>query len=303
MQIRKEYKTAAFVLLAIALFIWGFNFLKGKDILKKYNIYYAVFDNVDGIDNSTPVKLKGLPVGSIQSMDFRTTDRKIVVAMNIDRDYFIPKDSRVKISGSGILGGKNLEIELGYSPEPAPSGDTLQSVTSGGLTEMMGSAQEQLENLINNTNRFLMNLNSVIDTTNRRNLAASLENINRLSAELNSLTVETRQLLAQNKHLLHRTLRNLDQSSAELNKFSSQLAQSHVDQLVQNLTESSVRLNKILKNLEQGKGSMGKLMTDEQLYRELNRTLQSLDALLRDLKAHPKRYVHFSVFGKKEKKN
>jgi len=291
------------VLLAIALFIWGFNFLKGKDILKKYNIYYAVFDNVDGIDNSTPVKLKGLPVGSIQSMDFRTTDRKIVVAMNIDRDYFIPKDSRVKISGSGILGGKNLEIELGYSPEPAPSGDTLQSVTSGGLTEMMGSAQEQLENLINNTNRFLMNLNSVIDTTNRRNLAASLENINRLSAELNSLTVETRQLLAQNKHLLHRTLRNLDQSSAELNKFSSQLAQSHVDQLVQNLTESSVRLNKILKNLEQGKGSMGKLMTDEQLYRELNRTLQSLDALLRDLKAHPKRYVHFSVFGKKEKKN
>jgi phospholipid/cholesterol/gamma-HCH transport system substrate-binding protein len=209
----------------------------------------------------------------------------------------------VKISGSGILGGKNLEIELGYSPEPAPSGDTLQSVTSGGLTEMMGSAQEQLENLINNTNRFLMNLNSVIDTTNRRNLAASLENINRLSAELNSLTVETRQLLAQNKHLLHRTLRNLDQSSAELNKFSSQLAQSHVDQLVQNLTESSVRLNKILKNLEQGKGSMGKLMTDEQLYRELNRTLQSLDALLRDLKAHPKRYVHFSVFGKKEKKN
>ncbi len=303
MQIRKEYKTAAFVLLAIALFIWGFNFLKGKDILKKYNIYYAIFDNVDGIDNSTPVKLKGLPVGSIQSMDFRTTDRKIVVAMNIDRDYFIPKDSRVKISGSGILGGKNLEIELGYSPEPAPSGDTLQSVTSGGLTEMMGSAQEQLENLINNTNRFLMNLNSVIDTTNRRNLAASLENINRLSAELNSLTVETRQLLAQNKHLLHRTLRNLDQSSAELNKFSSQLAQSHVDQLVQNLTESSVRLNKILKNLEQGKGSMGKLMTDEQLYRELNRTLQSLDALLRDLKAHPKRYVHFSVFGKKEKKN
>jgi len=302
MQIKKEYKAAAFVLLAIALFIWGYNYLKGKDILQKYNVYYTVFDNVDGIDNSTPVKLRGLPVGSIQSMTFRPDDRKIVLTLNIDRDYFIPKDSRVKISGSGILGSKNLEIELGYSPEPAPSGDTLQSVTAGGFSEMMGSAQEQLESLISNTNRFLINLNEVIDTTNRRNLAASLENLNNLSAELTHLTNETRTLLNQNRAALNRTVQNLDRATAKLDTFSGQLARSQVDQLIQNLTESSVHLNKILENLRRGKGTTGKLMTDDQLYNELNQSLRSLDALLQDLKAHPERYVQFSVFGKKDKK-
>ncbi|NPA46261.1 MAG: MCE family protein [Chlorobi bacterium] len=302
MHIRKEYKAAAFVLTAIVLFVWGYNFLKGKDLLKNYNIYYAVFDNVDGIDNSTQVKMRGLPVGSIQSMQFRQGDRKIVLALNIDREYFIPKDSRVKITGSGILGSKNLEIELGYSPEPAPSGDTLQSVQSGGLSEMMGSAQEQLESLISNTNQLIRNLNSVLSDSNKVNLAATLENTNRLTAELHQLTLQTEHLIRQNQQSLHNTMQHVEKASQDLETVSGKLAKQDIDQLMQNLTESTDRLNKILKDLQQGKGTAGKMLKDEQMYRELNRTLADLDALLRDLKENPKRYVHFSVFGKKDKK-
>ncbi len=301
MALKREYKAAGFAILAIVLFIWGFNFLKGKDLLKSYREFYAVFDNVDGIDNSTPVKMRGLVIGSIKDMHFRESDRKIILTLNIDKEYNVPKDSRIKISGNGILGSRNLELEPGISPETARSGDTLQSATSGGFSEMLGSAQEQLEALIVNTNNLILNLNRVFDTVNRANLKQSLNNLRIMSNDLTRLTRQTNALLAANRSRIDQTVANLQQSSGDIKQITERLNKTDFELLVKNLSESSAKLNAILENLQQGKGTAGKLMKDEALYRQLNQTLQNLDALLRDLKAHPKRYVHFSVFGRKDK--
>ncbi len=303
MKIKREYKAALFGLVTIVLFIWGYNFLKGKDLLKKYNTFYAVFDNVNGISNSTPVKLRGLVIGAIDNMKFRDSDRKIVLTVNIDKEYFIPKDSKIKISGLGLLGEKNLEMELGFSPEPARDGDTLQSVSAGGFSDIIGSAQTQVEELILKTNTLLQNLNETFTAENRQNLSATLENLNRATFQIQKLAGETRLMLAENRSGIKNTMENMEKTSRNMEKISAQLSETDYRKMLQNLTKSTEDLRLILENLQQGKGSMGKLLKDEQLYDNLNQTLQSLQTLLNDLKAHPKRYVHFSLFGKKEKKD
>jgi len=302
MKLKTEIKAAIFGILSIILFIWGYNFLKGKDLLKNYRTYYSVFDNVDGIDNSTPVKMKGLTIGSISNMTFRPEDRKIVLAVNIDKDYFIPKDSKVKITGSGLLGSKNLEIELGFSPEPARDGDTLQSITSAGLTELIGSSQQQFEELVYNTNQLMIKLNQTFSETNRQNLSESIHNLNVLTKDLQKTTAQLNAMIAENRGTLKNTLKELEQSGKDLNVITAQLSKADYEKIMQNLTESTEKLNALLLDLQQGKGNLGKLAKDETLYRNLNKTLESLNALLEDLKNNPKRYVHFSVFGKKEKK-
>ncbi|NPA42557.1 MAG: MCE family protein [Chlorobi bacterium] len=302
MKIRTEIKAAVFGILALVLFVWGFNFLKGKDILKNYHTFYSVFDNVEGIDNSTPVKLKGLTIGGIKEMTFRPEDRKIVMALHIDRNYFIPKDSKVKITGSGLLGSKNLEIELGFSPEPARDGDTLQSATAAGLTEIIGNSQQQFEELVYNTNQLMIKLNQTFDDANRRHLAASLKNIHALTADLQKSVQQLNAMLAENRVPLRNSVRQLEQTGKNLREITDKLSRADYEELMRNLTESSRHLQALLLDLQQGKGSLGKLAKDEALYRNLNRTLESLNALLEDLKARPERYVQFSVFGKKEKK-
>ncbi len=300
-QLKKEYKAALFGITTIILFIWGYNFLKGKDILKHYNTYYAVFDNVEGISNSTPVKMRGLVIGSIQEMHFRDTDRKIVLKVNIDKEYFIPQDSKIKISGLGLLGEKNLEMELGFSPEPAKDGDTLQSVASGGFTDILGNTQTQVEELIVKTNALMTKLNETFSAANQKNLGVLLDNLARTTDELNKLSSETRMMLAENRRGIKNTLSHMEKTSENIHSVSEQLTQADYRKILNNLTESTENLKNILENLNQGKGSMGKLMKDEKLYENLNATLESLDALLKDLQAHPKRYVHFSMFGKKDK--
>jgi phospholipid/cholesterol/gamma-HCH transport system substrate-binding protein len=302
MKIKKEYQAAFFGIVTIILFIWGYNFLKGKDLLKNYNTYYGVFDNVDGIDGSTPVKMKGLVIGSIKELNFRPGDRKIVLTVNIDRSYFIPKDSKIKITGSGILGGKNLEVEMGFSPEPARSGDTLQSVTAAGFNELIGDSKQQFEELVYNTNQLIIKLNSTFDDANRLHLSRSLAHIDELTAELSRTAGQLNAMLFENRANLKQTVENLNRTSENVQNLSLQLSRTDYGKLVENLTKSTETLNKILLDLQQGKGSLGKLAKDETLYRNLNETLQSLDILLKDLKERPKRYVHFSVFGKKEKK-
>ena len=302
MKIKTEYRAAAFGILSLLLFVWGYNFLKGKDILKNYQTFYSVFDNVDGIDNSTPVKMKGLTIGSIGKMDFRPDDRKIVLTVNIDKDYFIPKDSKIKITGSGLLGSKNLEIELGYSPEPARDGDTLQSVTSAGITELIGSSQQQFEELVYNTNQLMIKLNQTFNETNRQNLSESIRNINLLIQDLQKTNRQLNAMITENRGTLKNTLKAFEQSGKDLNTITAKLSKADYEKILKNLTESTEKLNALLLDLQQGKGNLGKLTKDEKLYNNLNETLESLNALLEDLKNNPKRYVHFSLFGKKEKK-
>ncbi len=301
-KISRELKSAVFAIVTVVLFLWGYNFLKGKDLLKKYHVYYAVFNDVNGIDNSTPVKLRGLSVGSIQSMKFREKDRKIVLTLNIDSEYFIPKDSKVKIEGSGILGGRDLVLDLGFSPEAAKDGDTLQSVKAGGFSELIGNAQQQLEELVFNTNQLIKNLNTMFNDENKANLSATLANVKQLTVELQQLTRESKALVAENRSSIRQTMQSLEATGKNAEKITAQLKDADYKKLLENLTKSTENLNKILQDLQAGKGSLGKLAKDEAFYDNLNKTTESLNALLEDLKQNPKRYVHFSLFGKKDKK-
>ncbi len=301
-KISRELKSAVFAILALILFLWGYNFLKGKDLLKKYHTYYAVFDDVNGIDNSTPVKLQGLPVGSIQRMKFREKDHKIVLTLNIDSEYFIPKDSKIKIEGSGVLGGRDMVLSLGFSPEAAKDGDTLQSVKAGGFSELIGNAQQQLEELVFNTNKLIKNLNEIFNEANKANLSATLLNVKQLTMELRSLTRESKILISENRSSIRRTMQSLEATGKNAEEITTQLKEADYRKLLENLTKSTENLNKILQDLQAGKGSLGKLTKDEALYENLNKTTQSLNALLEDLKRNPRRYVHFSLFGKKDKK-
>jgi len=195
-----------------------------------------------------------------------------------------------------------LEIELGYSPEPARDGDTLQSVTSAGITELIGSSQQQFEELVYNTNQLMIKLNQTFNETNRQNLSESIRNINLLVQDLQKTNRQLNAMIAENRGTLKNTLKAFEQSGKDLNTITAKLSKADYEKILKNLTESTEKLNALLLDLQQGKGNLGKLTKDEKLYNNLNETLESLNALLEDLKNNPKRYVHFSLFGKKEKK-
>lgn len=306
MKITREIKTAILVIASILLFIWGYSFLRGSDLLTNYRTFYVQYDNVEGLAASAPVTINGLIVGKVVSISLQPNTAKVIVELQIKNDFPISKSSLVNIYEPGLIGGKQVQIIPNLEDKSvAESGTTLQGRIVPGLTALVGEKltplQEKIEKVMVSADSLISNLNDVLDAKTKQNLRGSVENLNATLAEFRGVSKNVNEILTDNKQKINGTMTNLNKASQNFAVLSDSLAQIEIGKTVKNVEQSLARVNKIMADLDSGKGTMGKLLKDETLYNNFSKTSKELELLLQDLRLNPTRYINVSLFGKKNK--
>ena len=305
MKLTREIKTAILVISSILLFIWGYSFLKGRNLFDSSKKIYAIFDSVEGLEPSSLVKLKGVNVGRVNSYNFLDT-KKVQVEIAITSNYPISKSSIAELSGSSPLGGKEITIIPNDEDNSIiESGGFLESRSKLGLTDALAEQIEPLKDkvtkLLDNANVLFANFNDVLDEKAKSDLKHSLAGLNRTVTEFSGVAKNMNSLLAENKSKLNTSFTNLDKTTANFAIISDSLAKANLGRTVKNLEKTLASVDKIMSGIESGKGTMGKLMKDDAMYTNFTKASKELELLLQDLRLYPTRYVNVSLFGKKNK--
>lgn len=305
MKVSREIKTAVLVIISIILFIWGYSFLKGKNLFDNSNKLFVVYENVAGLAPSAPVTLNGLTIGKVNSISINP-DGKLLVELHITTDFPIAKTSIAEIYDSGLVGGRQIAIKPNLLDKNyTVSGDYLQASSKLGLTDALAQQleplQAKIQQLLENADVLFSNVNDILDTQTRQNLKNSIASLNTTLSEFSVASKSINELLADNKSKLNSTLKNVDKVSGNFATISDSLAKANLGQTVRNLEKTLAKVDKIMAELEQGNGTMGKLIKDETMYTNFAKTSKELELLLQDLRLNPTRYVNVSLFGKKDK--
>lgn len=306
MKVSREIKTAVLVIASILLFIWGYSFLKGRDLLTSYQTYYVRYDNVEGLAVSAPVTINGLVVGKVNGIELLKNTGKLVVELQIKNDFPISKSSVVNIYEPGLIGGKQIQIVPNLlDKNMAENGDTLQGGVVPGLTALVADKltplQEKVEKMVASIDAVMMNVNSVLDEKTKANLRGSIANLNETLAEFKGVAANANDMFADNKSKISSTLANADKASANFAKISDSIAKADLGKTIRKLDATLASVDKIMADLNAGKGTAGKMLKDDALYSNLSKTSKELELLLQDLRLNPTRYVNVSLFGKKNK--
>ena len=306
MKITREIKTAILVIASILLFIWGYSFLRGSDLLSDYRTFYVEFDNVEGLSPSAPVTISGLAVGKVTAITLHHETAKLTVEIQIKSDFPISKSSIVNLYEPGFIGGKQLQIIPNLEDKSeAETGDTLKSGIVPGMLSAFGDklapVQKKVELVLVSADSLINNLNDVLDAKTKNNLKASIENLNQTMAQFSKTTKSINEMLDANKGKVDRIVTNFSNISSNFSKVSDTIAKANLGQAVRDLEKTLEGVNKVVADLEKGKGTMGKLLKDETLYNNFNKTSKELELLLQDLRLNPTRYINVSLFGKKNK--
>lgn len=307
MKLSREVKTAILVILGIIFFVFGFNYLKGKNLLDTTKTLYAEYDNVEGLTSSTPITINGLIVGKIIGIDFKDDNSgKLLVTMSVDTDFEFSKQSKAQVYENGLIGGKAVAIIPVYDNNNiAQSGDFLVPDTKPGLTELVNQRltplQEKIEKMMMSADSLLVNLNSVFDDETKNNLKGSIASLNTTMSSFKSTSATLNTLLKDNQSKLNTTLTNFESASGNMNTITSSLAEADLSKTINELQGTIQKFDNVMASIENGEGSIGKLLKDEGLYNNLEGASKQMEQLLQDMKLNPKRYVHFSLFGKKAK--
>ena len=306
MKITKEIKVAVLVILSIVLFYWGFAFLKGKNLFDTSTKLYAVYDNVAGLVEAAPVTINGLIIGKVNAIEI-LPDGKMKVELVITNEQIqIAKSSVAQIMDSGLIGGREIAIINNFSDTNyTQSGDTLKASNKLALTDelanQIGPVKDKVEVLLENANKLIENLNATLDASTQQKLKASIASLELTLSEFSQISKNANEILSENKSKLNTTLSNFEKTSGNLKTMTTSLEEANLGETVKKLEATLTNVNGIMTNLEQGKGSMGKLLNDDAMYTNLTKTSKELELLLQDLRLNPTRYVNVSVFGKKNK--
>ena len=309
MKFYKETKIGIVAVVTFALLVWGLNFLKGKNIIFPSNFYYAIYDQIDGLEDASPVMLSGYKVGVVESIKFHKTLRgKIVIRFSVEKEIKIPVSSKTIIEPANLIAGKVLKIEFSDSQEFYSRGDTLAGIVQPGLQSQLS---DQLLPIKDKAERLIETMDSVLslfDSERRQGIKKSLDNIKELTTDMTGLVSAEKEKLSNilsNFESISSNLKNNNEKiSAVLTNFSSisdSLAQSNIRTTVLNANRTLAELGEISTKINNGEGTIGMLINNDSLYVNLNKLAANLDNLVIDLNEHPKRYVHFSLFGKKDK--
>lgn len=303
----KEVKIALTAIVAAALLFFIINFFKGINLFSPTNHYVVRFDNVAGLTVSAPVYANGYPVGTVRSIsyDYASRDR-VMVDVELDDEMRIPAGTHAELA-SQMLGGVTMSLILGPNPADVLSpGDTVEGGVHQGAIEKLEAMMPVIETMVPKIDSILTNINRL---TGDPALATTLQNAAALTADLRTTT---RQLNTLMENDVPQLTAHLNQIGANVETLSGNLAQVDVKGTVDNVN-ATLRdaqgfvqtMNSLTQNLDSkmraDDNSLGLLLSDRQLYDNLNSTVRSADSLLIDLRQHPKRYVHFSLFGRKDK--
>lgn len=303
MKLTREVKTGILAVSAIVLFIFGYSFLKGQNLLRSDRTLYAIYDNVEGLIPSSPVTINGLVVGKVTSIDFADSKGSLIVEYTVSSDFSFSKNSIAKVYGGGLIGGKSISIIPEYEQGlEAVDKDTLPGIVEEGLLELVNDRltplQQKLELAITEADSLLKSINNILNVDAQNNLNSIFKDLSVTVKNFKGASGSLNTVLASNEEKLNHTFTNLDQMSTNLSKFSDSLSQVNVAQLGGKLNSVLANFDKISNDLDSGNGTMGKLLKDEKLYDNLAKTSKELELLLEDLRLNPKRYIHISVFGK-----
>jgi len=309
MKISREFKIGLVALISVVLAVWGINFLKGINVLKPTDKYYAVYGNVKGLIESAIVYLNGYKVGHVSRIEFDEKNLKsVIVEISLEKKVKLPRNTSLVVrSGSLISGSKDVDIVLGEGPGYYESGDTLPSSLQVELSDYIDPIRAQVESLITSVDTLMVSLGELMDSKTRENLQGTIAGLNDAINSLR-LSLQPSGALSQSFTNLASVTDNLKKSNAEISNvlhnfsaLSDSLRQADLKAFIKHADETFASTAEIFDKINRGEGTAGQLIVNDSLYNNLNSALASLDSLLIDLREHPKRYVHLSVFGKKEK--
>ena len=303
MKLSYEIKTGVLVLTGIILFIIGFSYLKSNDVFIKDRVFYAVYEDVEGVSKGTPVTISGFNVGSVQDIKFFNNSSKLLLKFRVENDFNFSNQSTAQIYETGLIGGKALAVIPKYGNEIAKSGDTLNSSIAPGLTELVNDKlsplQEKIESMVVSADSVLISLNSVLNTQAKDQIQSTITNFSSTVTDLKNSAGTLDEMISMNKNKINNIITNVNKSSNELSDLSNSF--SDLTLIIEYLSESSNSIENIVNEVSSGNGSLGNLIYDDNLIKSLNAASSNINLLIEDLRLNPKRYVHFSLFGKKNK--
>ena len=315
MKLSKEFKVGLVAIVTIALFIWGFNYLKGLDIFKNYKTFYAVYPRVNGLTPANPVSIHGLNVGQVTSIAF-TPDMSgnIIVEFIVTTDLPLPKNSLANIYSSDLMGSKAIEIVLGDTNVYLNDGDTLRPQVEASLKEAVNQQiaplKHKAEELIGSIDSAVIAIRGVFNKRTRDNLQNSIASISVTLRHLENASYNIDTLVITQKNRLVEILSNIEFITSNLkdnnenisnilNNFSTisdSLAKAQIPKTFDNINRTINDLAQVAEKINTGQGTIGLMLNDDKLYINLQKASSNLNSLLEDLQQNPKKYVRFSLF-------
>ncbi len=304
MRLSKEIKAAFFVLSTILLFIFGFNYLKGSSILDKQKTIYAVYDEVDGLLVGANVMINGLSIGNVTELDFLPNSTKILVTLKVKDKLNFSSKSTASIYETGVLGGLAISIEPVFERESiVKTGDTLMSSVRPGLTELINRQIEplsrQLQSTITSVDSIFTGASNVLNKQTQEEIKESISVLTSAINAINNSSIIIEETLTSKNTQINNTIDNIEKISSNLTNVSNELNSFGFTSLLSNLEVSVDGISSIVNKLNSDNSTLGKLINEDEVYNNLNSSIESLNILINDIKANPKKYVHFSVFGRK----
>ena len=307
----KELIVGFTAIITILLFVWLFSFLKGNNLFVSSDRYYAVFDDIGGLEESAPVEINGYKAGIVRDIRFiNDGSGKLLVSFGISRGYNIPVGSVAEITPETILAGMKVQIIMANTSVYLNNGDTLESRLDKGF---MGSMDAELTPLIEKADEIITSIDTLLNGMKLILNDELRENIGRSSRNISEASYKLDTLIGKSGDNISSLIYNLDNFSAMLAKNTSavdsslknisaitgELSESDLKASVDNFNIAVKETTSLLEKLNRGEGSAGLIMNDDSLYINLTNSLGQLNLLMEDLKSNPGRYVNFSIFGRK----
>ncbi len=314
MKISNETKIGILTAFAITLLIIGYNFLKGNDVFSNSDKYYAFYKKIDGLEKSNAVLLNGYQIGKISDLEMMPSGL-IKVKISINESLTFPKNTLATISNTSLLGGKAMTITLGNSLEMLNEGDTLTGMIESNISETIDPLIDQSTKVMKTLDSITLSVNAILNPQFRANLDKSMASLSKTAANFESTSNSLNNLMASEAGRLKIIIQNaasitanLEKNNQKVNdilanvdKITDQVAKANLLGTLEKANSTLSEFSAITTKINNGEGSMGLLINDKKLYNNLNSSAANLDQLFIDLKRNPRRYLSFSVFGKKDK--
>lgn len=305
----KELKVGIISIFIIVVFFWGYNFLKGHNILDgKAREFKVEYSKIGGLNKASIVTLNGLKVGQVKEITLNETPEKrgeLIVTFSVENDFEFSKKSIVKIYSPNPLSASNLAIIPNYEGETAVSGDTLEGEMEESLFTSIGERldplQNKIESVMDKADTLFNGINKILNKKTISSVNNSVENLAGTISELRQTIQSVNKIVLDNEGNLKTTIENTKNITSNLNQIADSLVTVDINSIIKKAENAVDNFNQLSQKLNSSDGSLGKLMNDQKLYDNIEAATKELEQLLRDLKLNPKRYVHFSLFGKKPK--
>ncbi|PSR54293.1 MCE family protein [Adhaeribacter arboris] len=302
MKFSKEIKVGLLAVVAIVMLYFGYTFLRGTDFFSSNTTYYVEYDTVDGLNISAPIVLNGVKIGTVKDMYIlKDKNNKIRVTLAVDDDITVGDSTIASLSNSDLLGGKAITFFLRPNTKKFTGGETLTPFVEKSITDMLTAKAMPVLGTIDST---LLKLNAFFGEDAKRSIQATILNTQATTEAVKNLMVANQRNInritsnvADLTSSLKTTEQKFSQLATNLSQITDTLKRAPINTTVRQLNATVAEAQSMIKKFNQDSGTLGKIMNDDSLYRNMNASTESLNALLQDLKANPKRYVHFSLIG------